>query len=190
MNRCIFADYDSDKALGLLSNFSETVPKIRNHPDEFEWNFQHAQAFITSVQTTTGTFRLCKISIHSFIRENLTRVWRYCPQDHGWQALHHLLCYHQHPHIHVVHLPARRRFSPRLHEGHLHPPLMHLVRDEFISVSGMKFFMVRNWTTLIFALKPVSECHRGTRRDRCEGPSQPRRGHVSGGSLIFTTGDI
>lgn len=47
-------DYDSDKALGLLSNFSNTVPKIRNHPKEFGWNMQNAQAFITSVQTTTG----------------------------------------------------------------------------------------------------------------------------------------
>ena len=38
-----------------MSNYSETVPKIRDHPDEFEWSMENAQAFITSVQTTTGT---------------------------------------------------------------------------------------------------------------------------------------
>ena len=57
------SDYDPDKALGLLSNFSDTVPKIRNHPDEFEWNMQNAQAFITSVQTTTGKSQVEKYSI-------------------------------------------------------------------------------------------------------------------------------
>ena len=46
-----------------MSNFSETVPKIRNHPDEFEWNMQNAQAFITSVQTTTGKSQVEKYSI-------------------------------------------------------------------------------------------------------------------------------
>ena len=62
-----FSDYDSAKALELLSNYSETVPKIRDHPDEFEWSMENAQAFITSVQTTTGTsLSLCILLNQSF----------------------------------------------------------------------------------------------------------------------------
>ena len=121
-----FSDYDSAKALELLSNYSETVPKIRDHPDEFEWSMENAQAFITSVQTTTGTSQYPFKPI--ILRHLSNRLRRHRAQDHGGQALHHLLCDHQHSHIHVVHLQAGRRLPPRLHESHLHPSLMRLVK--------------------------------------------------------------
>ena len=39
----------------LLDSYSEEVPKVSDYPEEIHWDMLSAQAFITSVQTTTGT---------------------------------------------------------------------------------------------------------------------------------------
>ncbi|TRY80154.1 hypothetical protein TCAL_17392 [Tigriopus californicus] len=47
-------DYNSFQAVELLEKFSKAAPKVRHTPDEIRWDMLSAQAFITSVQTTTG----------------------------------------------------------------------------------------------------------------------------------------
>lgn len=47
--------YSMDEAAKLLDDYSEAVPEVNKVPQEIEWNILSAQAFITSVQTTTGS---------------------------------------------------------------------------------------------------------------------------------------
>lgn len=47
-------EYNSFQAVELLEKFSKAAPKVRHTPDEIRWDMLSAQAFITSVQTTTG----------------------------------------------------------------------------------------------------------------------------------------
>lgn len=49
-------EYNSFQAVELLEKFSKAAPKVRHTPDEIRWDMLSAQAFITSVQTTTGNF--------------------------------------------------------------------------------------------------------------------------------------
>ena len=50
------ADPDSnpDDVIAMIKDFTEAVEKTKKHPDELKWDLLNAQAFITSVQTTTG----------------------------------------------------------------------------------------------------------------------------------------
>ena len=47
----------------MIKNYSIVMAKIKDHPDEIVWDMLNAQAFITSIQTTTGIlqsdFRHC-----------------------------------------------------------------------------------------------------------------------------------
>jgi hypothetical protein len=52
------SDYDPAYSLALLANFSRTVPELKKFPEEIKWDMLSAQAFITSVQTTTGEFKV------------------------------------------------------------------------------------------------------------------------------------
>ena len=56
-------EYDPVKAVELLEAYSKAIPDARKTPDEIKWDMLNAQAFITSVQTSTGT-------VHSFTFEN------------------------------------------------------------------------------------------------------------------------
>ena len=47
-------NYDGALVVDLLNQYSEAVPNASKRPEEIEWNMLSAQAFITSVQTTTG----------------------------------------------------------------------------------------------------------------------------------------
>lgn len=49
------ADYDADLAVEMLEKFSKDLPEVRAISDEIPWDMLSAQAFITSVQTTTGS---------------------------------------------------------------------------------------------------------------------------------------
>ena len=48
------AEYDADLAVEMLEKFSKDLPEVRAIADEIPWDMLSAQAFITSVQTTTG----------------------------------------------------------------------------------------------------------------------------------------
>ena len=45
---------DPEVTIDLLNDFSDAVAEMKNHPDELKWDMLNAQAFITSVQTSTG----------------------------------------------------------------------------------------------------------------------------------------
>ena len=45
-----------DDTIAMIKDFTEAVQKTKKHPDELKWDLLNAQAFITSVQTTTGAF--------------------------------------------------------------------------------------------------------------------------------------
>ena len=45
---------NADMTLRLLDQFDEAVAQTKNHADELRWDMLNAQAFITSVQTSTG----------------------------------------------------------------------------------------------------------------------------------------
>ncbi len=47
-------DYDPEETIELLKAYTEAVVKTKHYPDELRWDLLNAQAFITSVQTTTG----------------------------------------------------------------------------------------------------------------------------------------
>ena len=46
-----------DDVIAMIKNFTEAVEKTKKHPDELKWDLLNAQAFITSVQTTTGMMK-------------------------------------------------------------------------------------------------------------------------------------
>ena len=47
-------DSNPDDVIAMIKDFTEAVEKTKEHPDELKWDLLNAQAFITSVQTTTG----------------------------------------------------------------------------------------------------------------------------------------
>ena len=46
--------YDRKMALQLLANYTDSVVNRSKLPEEIEWDMLASQAFITSVQTSTG----------------------------------------------------------------------------------------------------------------------------------------
>lgn len=48
------SDSDPEETLAMLKEFSSAVAETKKYPAELTWDLLNAQAFITSVQTTTG----------------------------------------------------------------------------------------------------------------------------------------
>ena len=43
-----------ETTIEMVQKYSKVMAEIKNHPDEIIWDMLNAQAFVTSIQTTTG----------------------------------------------------------------------------------------------------------------------------------------